>query len=94
MHRSCTHVYRYCRRIAQTIRDMTSADGFVYNSYYTKIAGDTEGKRINYAFFGRPISEGKLTVTSINTVRLERIRYDYHLGPLFKSAKTGRTINV
>jgi hypothetical protein len=83
MNASLPHVYRYCRRIAQTIRDMTNADGFVYNSYYTNIAGDSEGKTINYALFGRPLSEGKLGITSINTVRLERIRYDYHLGPLF-----------
>lgn len=83
MNASLPHVYRYCRRIAQTIRDMTNADGFVYNSYYTNIAGDSEGKTINYALFGCPLSEGKLGITSINTVRLERIRYDYHLGPLF-----------
>jgi hypothetical protein len=83
MNASQPHVYRYCRRIAQTIRDMTSADGFVYNSYYTNVAGDSEGKTINYALFGRPVSEGKLELNSINTVRLERIRYDYHLGPLF-----------
>jgi hypothetical protein len=32
MNSSRPHVYRYCRRIAQTIRDMTGADGFVYKS--------------------------------------------------------------
>jgi hypothetical protein len=83
MNASQPHVYRYCRRIAQTIKDITNADGFVYNSYYTNIAGDTEGKTINYALFGRPISEGKIGIISINTIRLKRIRYDYHLGPLF-----------
>lgn len=76
--------YRHCRRIAQTIRDITKADGFVYNSYYTNAAGDSEGKTVNYALFGRPLSEGKLEVKSINTVRLERIQYAYHLGPLFR----------
>ena len=83
MNASHPNVYRYCRRIAQTIREMTNADGFVYNSYYTNIAGDSEGRTVNYALFGHPLSEGKLGITSINTVRLERIRYDYHLGPLF-----------
>jgi hypothetical protein len=63
--------YQYCRRIAQTIKDMTDADGFVY-SYYTNVAGDTGGKTINFALFGRPISEGKLGVVSINTIRLNR----------------------
>jgi hypothetical protein len=72
------HVYRYCRRIAQTIKDMTGADGFTYNSYYTNVAGDTGGP-----LFGRPLSEGKLKVVSINTIRLNRITYEYHLGPLF-----------
>ena len=52
---------------------MTNADGFVYNSYYTNIAGDTEDKTINYALFGRPLSEGKLRINSINTIRLARI---------------------
>lgn len=83
MNASLPHVYRYCRRIAQTIKDMTDADGFVYNSYYTNVAGDTGGRAINYALFGRPISEGKLGVVSVNTVRLNRITYDYRLGPLF-----------
>ena len=83
MNASRPHVYRYCRRIAQTIKDMTDADGFVYNSYYTNVAGDTGGKTINYALFGLPILEGKLKVVSINTIRLSRITYDYHLGPLF-----------
>jgi hypothetical protein len=83
MNASHPSVYRHCRRIARTIRDMTSADGFVYNSYYTNIAGDSEGKTINYALFGRPLSEGKLKINSINTIRLARISYDYHLGPLF-----------
>ncbi|MDP3077101.1 RES family NAD+ phosphorylase [Bradyrhizobium sp.] len=83
MNASQPHVYRYCRRIAQTIKDITSADGFVYNSFYTGIAGDSEGKAVNYAIFGRPLADGRLRVNSINTVRLERIRYDYHLGPLF-----------
>jgi hypothetical protein len=84
MNASRPNVYRYCRRIAQTIRDMTKADGFLYNSYYTNVAGDTEGKTINYALFGRPLAEGKLGIKSINTVRLNQIRYDYHLGPLFR----------
>ena len=83
MNTSHPNVYRYCRRIAQTIKDMTDADGFVYNSYYTNITGDMGGKTINYALFGRPISEGKLKVASINTIRLDRITYDYRLGPLF-----------
>jgi RES domain len=83
MNTSLPHVYRYCRRIAQTIKEMTDADGFLYNSYYTNVAGDTGGKAINYALFGHPISEGKLRIVSINTIRLNRITYDYHLGPLF-----------
>lgn len=83
MNTSVPHVYRYCRRIAQTIKEMTDADGFVYNSYYTNVAGDTGGKTINYALFGRPIAEGKLRIASINTIRLNRITYDYRLGPLF-----------
>jgi hypothetical protein len=83
MNASRPHVYRYCRRIAQTIKDMTDADGFVYNSYYTNVSGDTGGKTINYALFGLPILEGKLKVVSINTIRLSRITYNYHLGPLF-----------
>jgi hypothetical protein len=82
MNTNLPHVYRYCRRIAQTIKDITGADGFIYSSYYTNVAGDTGGKTINYAIFGRPLSEGTLKVVSINTIRLNQITYD-HLGPLF-----------
>ncbi len=83
MNASHPHIYRYCRRIAQTIKEMTNADGFIYNSYYTNVAGDTGGKTINYALFGHPIADGNLKLISINTVRLNRIRYEYHLGPVF-----------
>lgn len=34
------------------------------------------------SLFGHPVSEGEMLVDSINTIRLERIRYDFHLGPL------------
>jgi hypothetical protein len=83
MNSSRPDVYRYCRRIAQTIKDETGADGFVYDSYFTNVAGDTGGKAINYALFGHPIADGKVIIDSINTVKLERIKYDFHLGPLF-----------
>lgn len=83
MYSSRSNVYRYCRRIAQEIRSETGADGFAYNSFFTNIAGDAEGKTINYALFGHPIAEGKLWVDSINTVKLNSIRYGFHLGPLF-----------
>ncbi len=63
---------------------MTNADGFVYNSYYTNVAGDTGGEAINYALFGHPIADSKLNVISINTMRLNHIRYDFHLGPVFR----------
>lgn len=77
-------VYRYCRRVAQAIRDLTDADGFIYNSYYTNVAGDTGGPTINYALFDRPLADGKLKVASVNTIRLNRVTYDYHLGPIFE----------
>ena len=34
------------------------------------------------SLFGHPVLEGEMLVDSINTIRLERIRYDFHLGPL------------
>jgi hypothetical protein len=83
MYSSRPSVYRYCRRIAQEIRRETGADGFAYNSYFTNIAGDVDGPTINYALFGHPIAEGKLFVDSINVVKLESIRYGFHLGPVF-----------
>lgn len=83
MHSNHSSSYRHCRRLAQTIRELTDADGFIYSSYYTNVTGDTGGTAINYALFGRALSEGKVKVVSINTIRLERVSYDYHLGPLF-----------
>lgn len=36
----------------------------------------------NLALFGRPLSEGKITVTCINRIILSRVAYDFHFGPV------------
>ena len=36
----------------------------------------------NLALFGRPISNGKITVTCINRLILNRVAYDFHFGPV------------
>lgn len=77
-------VHRHCRRIAQTIKEETRCDGIVYNSYFMNVVGDNSEPQINYGIFGNPINEGKLRVSSINTVKLEQIAYDFRLGPIFE----------
>ena len=84
MSSSRSDIHRHCRRIADTIRAETSCDGLIYNSYFRNIANSAAIPPVNYAIFGRPLAEGKLKVTSINTIRLERISYDFRLGPIFE----------
>jgi hypothetical protein len=72
--------YDDCRRIAKTFRDRLRVDGFMYKSFFSNLV---DGGALNYGFFGHPISEGKLEVASFNQVRIEKIRYDFRLGPVF-----------
>jgi len=36
----------------------------------------------NYAIFGRPIEEGKISVRSINKMVISRVEYGFHFGPV------------
>jgi hypothetical protein len=56
-------------------------DGFVYRSYHKSLL-QKDGH--NVALFGRPISEGKLRVRSINTVFISSLNVEYQLGPVIK----------
>ncbi len=55
-------------------------DGIRYTSYYAQAKHDTSA--LNVALFGRPISEGALSLQSINRLRVDDARYHYVYGPV------------
>jgi RES domain len=58
----------------------------VFGISHRKIDRFTDNERAktvpNIAVFGRPISEGLVQVKCINRLRLERVAYRYHFGPV------------
>lgn len=70
----------YCRRISKRIK-MMGYDGFIYPSFYNKVK---ESKALNLALFGFPIKENKLTMKSLNRIRINDTCYKYGLGPILE----------
>jgi hypothetical protein len=73
-----TETYEICRRLAKAIKNKLSVDGIIYKSFFTTIVN---GEAINYGLFDRPVADGRVSVASINIVRLDRVEYQYSLGP-------------
>lgn len=55
-------------------------DGIRYTSYYAQAKHDASA--LNVALFGRPISEGALSLQSVNRLRVTDARYAYAFGPV------------
>lgn len=70
-------VYPTCRLVAKAIK-AEGYDGFMFKSYYSSIKSRT---LYNYAFFGYPVRDKKVEMVSLNTVRLNRIEYQFSFGP-------------
>jgi hypothetical protein len=73
--------YEQCRRIARVIRSDPAIDGIIYRSFFTNVIG---APALNYGFFGHPIAAGALEVSSINTIRIDKVNYEFSLGPIFE----------
>ncbi|MCW0983527.1 RES family NAD+ phosphorylase [Agrobacterium sp. BT-220-3] len=56
-------------------------EGIIYPSYFSSWKPE---KIYNIAIFGRPISDGRLAVRSINRAFLRQASYQYRLGPVFE----------
>jgi len=70
--------YPKCRMLARRMSKL-GVDGFTYRSFFSTVkASDLT----NAAFFGFPIQDGKISVTSLNRIKIDRIDYDFSLGPV------------
>lgn len=63
-------------------------DGIVYPSAMERVASSV-GVWKNVALFGAPISEGKLTVESINRVLVRSVAHNFELGPAWEDDAKG-----
>jgi RES domain-containing protein len=77
----------YARTVAETARAAGLA-GIRYPSYYAQAKQDCEA--LNVALFGRPITDGVLTIQSVNRLRLTDARYAYSFGPVLYSDRAMR----
>jgi len=72
------NIFQYCRILSRQIK-IKGYDGFIYPSFYSKV----KDKYLrNIALFGFPIMDNRLSVISLNRVRILKVNYDYGLGPL------------
>jgi hypothetical protein len=71
-------------RMLQVLAVEALASGFSglkFRSFYSMLRQDYK-TAVNYALFGYPIREGRLTLKSWNSIRLLRASYDFQFGPL------------
>jgi hypothetical protein len=54
-----------------------------FPSFFSQVL---DQKHANIAILGHPIAEQKVRIHSFNRVKLERVHYDYVLGPIFSDA--------
>lgn len=70
--------YKESQLLAERIKER-GYDGIKYCSYYSMVRS---GDHSNIALFGYPVNEGKLSLQSLNRIKLDRIIYEYTFGPL------------
>ncbi|WP_282116989.1 RES family NAD+ phosphorylase [Cellulophaga baltica] len=81
--RAENHSYEICRRIARFVFD-NGFDGIIFPSYFSKVKGETIP---NIALFGKPITDNKINVESIDRALINTVKYDYSFGPLIIEEK-------
>jgi hypothetical protein len=70
--------YPKCRMLARRMLEL-HVDGFTYRSFFSSVKAD---ELTNIALFGHPIRDGKLSMASLNRIKLDRIDYRLSLGPV------------
>jgi hypothetical protein len=70
--------YPKCRMLARRMLEL-HVDGFTYRSFFSSVKAD---ELTNIALFGYPIRDGKLSMASLNRIKLDRIDYRFSLGPV------------
>lgn len=69
--------YDLCRELAVEVKNR-AFDGFYFVSYFSQ--AHARGLR-NVALFGYPVRDEKLSLVSVNRVRLTSMAFDFSLGP-------------
>jgi len=75
--------YRICQMLAVEAK-LAGFDGFKFGSFYS-ILGENHETSVNYALFGFPIKEGRMSLISWNSIRLLKASYDFQFGPLLNT---------
>jgi hypothetical protein len=73
--------YPKCRMLSRRLFER-GFDGFTYRSFFSKVKGNA---LTNIALFGHPIREAKVSMTSVNRIKIDRIDYGFSLGPVMQS---------
>jgi RES domain len=77
-----SHTYDICRRVLKAINLKLRVDGVIYKSFFEPVH---DGTALNYAIVGHPIADQRLRLISVNSVRLDQVKYDFCLGPALTS---------
>jgi hypothetical protein len=72
--------YRICQILAVEAR-LAGFDGFKFRSFYSILREDYETS-VNYALFGFPVKEERVSLISWNAIRLLKASYEFQFGPL------------
>lgn len=72
------HSYVICRKIAKFAYSK-GYDGIIFSSYFSKIKTENIP---NIALFNSPITDGKIKVSSIDRIKINKVDYIYSFGPL------------
>lgn len=72
------HSYEICKKIAR-FTFSKGYDGIIFPSYFSKIKSENIP---NIALFNSPINEGKIKVSSIDRIKIDKVDYIYSFGPL------------
>ena len=74
--------YPKSRMLARRMLEL-GVDGFTYRSFFSSVKTRT---LTNIALFGYPIHDSKLTMVSLNRIKIDRIDYEFSLGPVMPNA--------
>ncbi|QIH33439.1 RES family NAD+ phosphorylase [Sphingobacterium sp. DR205] len=77
--RAPSHSYEILRDIAIFV-SKCKLDGIIYPSYFNQVSTSYDTIK-NIAIFGRPISNGLLSIECINRLILKHVEYKYNFGP-------------
>jgi hypothetical protein len=75
------HEYDKCRLLARAVAQ-AAFDGMIVPSYFSQVK---DKSLPNLLLFGFPETDKKISLQSLNRVKLDRVQYEFTLGPVFDS---------